>query len=109
MLNVLLAKAGGRLRCEAEGHALFDQKGRDIVCAASSILLRTAARTLKKWPGIRLEGDAPQRGVFKFEATADSDSAKAGMRFAADFLREGFESLAKDFPQNILFECNLEE
>ena len=109
MVGVLLAQGPGFLRCKAEGHALFDQKGRDIVCASATVLLRTAAQTLDGRQGIVFEGAAPQRGTLSFEARADGDLAKAELRFAADFLKKGFESLAKEFPQNIQFECNLEE
>ncbi len=109
MINVLLEKKAGLLRCKAEGHALFDQKGRDIVCAAATVLLRTAAQVLGDWPGIAFEGAAPERGTLSFEAKADGGEAKAELKFAADFLKAGFDSLAKEFPQNVQFECNLEE
>lgn len=109
MTKVLLAGTSGFLRCEAEGHALFDQKGRDIVCAAATILLRTAAQTLDGRPGMAFEGRASERGSLSFEAKADGETAKAELKFAADFLKKGFESLAKEFPQNVQLECNLEE
>lgn len=109
MINVLLVNSSGFLSCKAEGHAMFDKKGRDIVCSAATVLLRTAARTLGSRPGIAFEGGAPERGVLFFEARADEVLAKAELKFAADFLKIGFESLSKEFPQNIRFECNLEE
>ena len=109
MINVLLAEGSGFLRCEAQGHALFDKKGHDIVCAAATVLLRTAARTLGARPGMAFKGAAPERGSLSFEARADGDSARAELKFAADFLKEGFESLAKEYPQNLFFERKLEE
>ena len=109
MINVLLVNGRSLLRCEAEGHALFDKKGQDIVCAAATILLRTAAQTLEKRPGIDFKGEAPVQGRVAFEARADKDSAKTELEFAADFLQKGFESLAKEFPQNVHLECKLEE
>ena len=109
MVRVLLVGRSGFLSCKAEGHALFDKKGRDIVCAAVTVLLRTAARTLESKKDIAFEGGASKRGELFFEARADGDLAKAELKFAADFLKKGFESLAKEFAQNVRFECNLEE
>ena len=109
MISVLLVKGRFWLRCEAQGHALFDKKGRDIVCAAATVLIRTAAQTLGQRPGIAFEGAAPDRGELFFEARANQSKAEAELEFAADFLQKGFESLAKEFPQNIKLECKLEE
>ena len=109
MISVLLVKGRSLLRCEAEGHALFDKKGQDIVCAAATILLRTAAQTLSQRSGICFNGEEPVRGKIAFEARTDQDSARAEIEFAADFLQKGFESLAKEFPQNVRLECKLEE
>ena len=109
MIKIQLVNGRSFLSCKAEGHALFDKKGQDIVCAAATILLRTAAQTLEKRPGISFSGEEPVKGRLAFEAKADKDSAKNELKFAADFLQKGFESLAKEFPQNVQFECNLEE
>ncbi|MBO7122945.1 MAG: ribosomal-processing cysteine protease Prp [Treponema sp.] len=109
MISVLLVNGRSLLRCEAEGHALFDKKGRDIVCAAATILLRTAAQTLSQRPGICFTSEEPVLGKIAFEARADKDSAITELKFAADFLQKGFESLAKEFPQNVQLECKLEE
>jgi uncharacterized protein YsxB (DUF464 family) len=109
MIKIQLVNGRSFLSCKAEGHALFDKKGQDIVCAAATILLRTAAHTLGKRPGISFSGEEPVKGRLAFEAKADNDSAKTELKFAADFLQKGFESLAKEFPQNVQLECNLEE
>ena len=109
MISVLLVRREGFLACEALGHALFDKNGRDIVCAAATVLLRTAALTLDGRLGVAFDGKAPNKGSLSFEARADNDSAKLELKFAADFLQKGFESLVKEFPQNVQFECKLEE
>ena len=109
MISVLLASSRGFLSCKAKGHALHDKKGQDIVCAAATVLIRTAAQTLGQRPGIAFEGAAPDRGELFFEARASQGKAEAELKFAADFLQKGFESLVKEFPQNIQLECNLEE
>jgi len=109
MIRIQLVIGQSFFRCKAEGHALFDKKGHDIVCAAATILLRTAAQILSKRPGIDFNGEEPVKGSLAFEARADEDSAKTELKFAADFLQKGFESLAKEFPQNVQLECKLEE
>lgn len=109
MISVLLVRREGFLACKASGHALFDKNGRDIVCAAATVLLRTAALTLDGRSGVAFDGRAPERGALSFEARADGGSGKLELEFAADFLEKGFESLAKEFPQNVQFECKLEE
>ena len=109
MIKIQLVNGRSFLSCKAEGHALFDKKGQDIVCAAATVLLRTAAQTLDKRPGIDFKGEDPVPGKIAFEARADQDSAKTELKFAADFLQKGFESLAKEFPQNVQLECKLEE
>ena len=108
MITIQLVKGRSFLACKAEGHALFDKEGQDIVCAAATILLRTAAQTLEKRPGISFSGEAPEKGRLAFEAKAEQDSAAAELKFAADFLRKGFESLAKEFPKNVHLECKTE-
>ncbi len=109
MIKIQLVKGRSLLACKAEGHALFDKKGQDIVCAAVTVLLRTAAQTLEKRPGVSFSGEEPVKGRLAFEAKADRDSAAAELKFAADFLQKGFESLVKEFPQNVQLECKLEE
>mgnify|MGYP002626375087 CR=1 FL=1 len=109
MIKIQLARGAAFLACKAEGHALYGKKGGDIVCSAATFMLRTAAQILESRPGILFMGEEPQRGRLAFNAKADSDSAGLELRFAADFLQKGFDSLSKEFPQNVLFECKLEE
>lgn len=107
MLRVLLEKGRYSLACRAEGHALFDKKGQDIVCAAATALIRTAMQTLQDRPAIVFEGGAPVRGETGWTARAAAGSQRAltEINFAADFLEQGFRTLSREFPQNITFEC----
>ena len=109
MIKVLLVQNSGFLGCEAQGHAGFGKKGQDIVCAAATFLLRTVAQALGKTPGVAFKGQAPYEGSLSFEARAEGDSAVAGLKFAAEMIQEGFQSLSREFPQNVQFECKLEE
>ena len=54
MIEVLLVcgKDGAFKSCNASGHAGFAAKGKDIVCAAVTELLRTAVQVLQKTEGM---------------------------------------------------------
>jgi uncharacterized protein YsxB (DUF464 family) len=83
--------------CRVEGHAEAGPKGMDIVCAAVSVLLRTALKTLSNRQGIRLRGSAPERGLLWME----TDYTAQGRDFldaAGAFLTEGLCSVAEEFP-----------
>jgi uncharacterized protein YsxB (DUF464 family) len=92
--------SGGVLRsCRASGHSGFAPTGSDIVCAAVSVLMRTAVRTLGERKGITLRCDAPQPGFLFLEA----DYAAEGKDFlfaAGVFLLEGLKSVAQEYPEH---------
>jgi uncharacterized protein YsxB (DUF464 family) len=92
--------ADGVLRsCAVKGHAQSGPMGQDIVCAAVSVLSRTAVTLLSQAKGVTLRVNAPRRGELYFEADYDA----SGRQFLCDtaaFLLEGFESIARDYPVN---------
>ncbi|MDE5614650.1 MAG: ribosomal-processing cysteine protease Prp, partial [Treponemataceae bacterium] len=51
-VTLVCGKDGAFRSCEAAGHAGFAAKGSDIVCAAVTILLRTAADVLSGMDGV---------------------------------------------------------
>jgi len=91
---------GGILRsCKAAGHAGAGRTGNDVVCAAVSVLMRTAVRVLSGREGITLRCDAPEPGFLFLEA----DYAEAGREFlfsAGVFLVEGLASVAEEYPEH---------
>jgi uncharacterized protein YsxB (DUF464 family) len=90
----------GTLRaCKASGHAGAGKTGTDIVCAAVSVLMRTACKTLSERKGITLRCDAPEKGVLWLETDYDADG-KEFLFAAGAFLIEGLKSLTLEFPQN---------
>lgn len=95
----------GVLKCEANGHADFSKKGTDIVCAAVTILLRTAMQVLSHTDDVFLAADTSTRGNLAFTAEAKDGNPKAEIRleYAADFIRDGIKSLQKEFPENVKF------
>ncbi len=98
---VLDAKSNLR-RFRASGHALAGDRGYDVVCAAFSVLARTAYRALEALPGVEISGRAPEPGSLSFDITSPAASAEraAGV---ADFLIAGMGDLARDFPAAVEF------
>ncbi|MDR2111227.1 MAG: ribosomal-processing cysteine protease Prp [Spirochaetaceae bacterium] len=89
---------GGLLRsCGVKGHARAGTRGNDIVCAAVSVLARTALRALSEKEGIMVRGTAPERGIFRME----TEAAGEGRNFLASagaFLIEGFKLVSEEYP-----------
>lgn len=123
MTKILLAREEGGLRCSASGHAGFAEKGSDIVCAAVTVLLRTAMRLLSKDAQIEFATSLPlrsesdleesRRGELSFSARVkeglaldEKSSAKIKIAFLADYLSEGFKSLCEEFPRNVEYREN---
>jgi uncharacterized protein YsxB (DUF464 family) len=83
--------------CKASGHAGAGKAGADIVCAAVSVLMRTAFKTLSEKKGIVIRGDAPKPGQLWLEV----DYSEEGREFLSAigfFLLEGIRSVAEEYP-----------
>jgi len=98
-IEAVLEEDGTLRACKASGHAGAGKTGTDIVCAAVSVLMRTALTTLSDRKGITIRGGAPAPGQLWLEA----DYNKEGKDFlfaAGVFLIEGLKSVAQEFPKN---------
>ena len=96
----LVCGRDGVLRsCKAEGHADYAAKGYDIVCAAVSVLMRTAMQTLSETDGVVFHADAMERGFLAFDVAAASEGKRERLICMADFLEHGFVSLQSEYPQ----------
>ena len=51
---------------KAFGHASFAEKGKDIVCAAESIILGTSVELLQSTKGLVFNADTSTRGFLEF-------------------------------------------
>jgi uncharacterized protein YsxB (DUF464 family) len=96
-IDVALDEAGLLISCGVTGHAGAGPRGGDIVCAAVSVLLRTALRTLSGREGILVRGDAPKRGSLWLE-TAYTGEGEAFLSAAGAFLVEGLKSVSGEYP-----------
>jgi len=98
-IEAVMEKDGTLRACKASGHSGAGKLGTDIVCAAVSVLMRTALNVLSRREGVTVRGGAPQPGQVWLEA--DYDANGKDFLFASGvFLIEGLRSVAKEFPKN---------
>jgi uncharacterized protein YsxB (DUF464 family) len=98
-IEAALDKEGLLRACKAAGHAGAGKAGSDIVCAAVSVLMRSALRALSNRRGIEVRGGAPEPGFLWMEA----DYTAEGREFlaaAGTFLTEGLSSVAEEYPEH---------
>jgi len=99
VIKAELDTEGGFLRsCRIQGHAGAGPKGGDIVCAAVSVLARTAFKVLSERKGIIVQGGNPERGEFWMEITAPDAESKGFLAGVGAFLEEGLVSVSKEYP-----------
>jgi uncharacterized protein YsxB (DUF464 family) len=96
-LNADFDEDGVLVRCAASGHAGAAAAGSDIVCAAVSVLLRTAVRAVSGRAGISAGFSAPERGCFEFFAQY-SAAGRDFLYATGVFLYEGLKSIAEEYP-----------
>ena len=98
---VLYQGKDGLDACRITGHSGQAEKGRDIVCAAVSILGCTCVNAMETVCGIIPEITENDDGVLAFrlpEMTAE-ENAKAQILMGA--LKQGLSDLAESYPRNI--------
>jgi uncharacterized protein len=71
----------------------------DIVCAAVSVLFRTAISILSGRNGITIRFGAPEKGQLWLEADYKAEG-KDFLSTAGVFLIEGLKSVAQEYPKN---------
>lgn len=85
----------------AVGHAGFAAKGSDIVCAAVTVLLRTALQLLSETDGVMINADVASEGTLSMEVTGAEPTMEQRLICIADFLELGISSLEAEYPQHI--------
>ncbi len=87
--------------CRMSGHSDQAEKGRDIVCAAASILGCTCVNSLETVCGIIPVITENDDGVlaFRLPEMTKEENAKAQILMGA--LRQGLHDLAEAYPRNI--------
>lgn len=104
MIQVTIGEHEGVLWLHMAGHAGTAPKGQDIVCAAATMLMYTAAQAAL---------DMGSRGELKRPPTVKLDDGNAGVAFrpkaeamekgrlTLDVIRRGLEVLGKRYPENV--------
>lgn len=106
----LVCRRDGSIRsCVAKGHSGYGSAGSDIVCAAVTVLLRTTAQVLVEWYGVSVVVDFSTRGSFSFCVADDVGEDSGRLIYAADFLRSGLCSLAKEYPSCVLVQEQIKD
>ncbi len=102
---VLVCQKNGCFKsCRAKGHADFSVKGKDIVCAAESVILRTSVELLEQTEGVGLKVNASARGSLEFFVEACSSvQAEERLKCVGDLIRLAFSELSAEYPRNVRF------
>jgi uncharacterized protein YsxB (DUF464 family) len=98
-IQAVLDENGVLRSCKACGHAGAGKTGSDIVCAAVSVLLRTAVRVLSGRKGVTANCGAPEPGLLFLEADYTAEG-KDFLFAAGAFLIEGIALVAEEYPEN---------
>ena len=107
-IETVLNKDGILKSCRASGHAGAGKTGADIVCAAVSVLLRTAVITLSERKGITVKSGAPEKGQLWLEAGYTAEG-KDFLFAAGEYLVNGLSSVAQEYPKNCKLVIRLED
>ena len=106
-IDVGLDESGILRSCNAAGHAGAGESGTDIVCAAVSVLLRSAVRVLSNREGITINSEAPETGRLRLE-TEYTAAGRDFLSAAGEFLITGLRSVAEEFPGNCKLQISSE-
>lgn len=110
MIEILLLESenGVVKELQVSGHALFAERGKDIVCAAISILVKTAGILLSeiaKEGKIEFFANKNKRGflAFRVENLTREEKTLIRLKSIFDFLKTGIRSVEKEFPDFVKF------
>ncbi len=92
---------GSLRRFEAEGHAGDAPAGSNLACAAATSLLRTAGRLCAD-RGLVSAGGAEAPGTMRMTIGTAPDGDEPWLKGVTDFLLQGLNDLAREFPHEIL-------
>ncbi|MCR5761968.1 MAG: ribosomal-processing cysteine protease Prp [Treponema sp.] len=106
---LVCSKEGCFRACNARGHAGFAARGKDIVCASETTILRTALDVLEKTGTLKVKADAPSRGQLAFIVEEGESLARERLICVADFIRCGLKTLSDEYPGNIHLREIIEE
>lgn len=106
MIKVVYYRSSNKITID--GHALSGESGHDLVCAAASILTYTLANTVDNMVAAKQCKDKRillESGHAVIVCRPLSRYASV-VKLLLDTICSGFEILAKNYPQNILYEIH---
>jgi uncharacterized protein YsxB (DUF464 family) len=83
---------------DLQGHAGAGKRGEDVVCAAVSFLVRTAAAVLADKAYVTAQVVAPARGELHLSIECKREG-EPYLRAIQDFLLTGLNSVAEEYPE----------
>lgn len=98
-VDLVLDSADLLKSCQVSGHAGAGPRNGDVVCAAVSVLSRTALKTLSHIDGVFAYGKAPKRGELFMEIRY-TEACKGQVAGITAFLLDGFTSIEEEFPEH---------
>lgn len=99
MINVKYCPS--RLYLKVEGHAESADYGRDLVCAAASVLFQTLLKTLEAISDDVENRVFPGDSYVRYEPVTEDESDRASMAFAT--IAIGYDWLSNQWPEYIEF------
>ena len=98
---ILYHGEGGYTACRITGHSGQAEAGRDIVCAAVSILGCTCVNALESVCGIVPLVTENEDGVLAFELPEVTPEENAKAQILMGALKQGLTDLAEAYPRNV--------
>jgi uncharacterized protein len=109
MRILIVVSPDGALRSfAAEGHAGRDVAGKNVACAAATVLLRTTAR-LCAGKGLAAAGRAKAPGHMSLAVSEPGAADAAWLAGVTDFLLRGVQDLRDEFPEDFVVQVNVTE
>ena len=104
MICIEMSQKSGVYTLETQGHAEYAEPGKDIVCAAVSILVFTLIESID-------ERDLREPSVIEQESgkvlvrVKPKQSTEGKIRSVFEVIKNGFLLLEKNYKKNIKFSC----
>ena len=104
MTTVKLFYADGRIYAvEAKGHTGYAQAGKDIVCAAVSVLVQTALLALQKVANAGTEKTEGE-GYLRYKVTSTDSQTLQASDIILKSMKVGLADIASAYPSHIRLE-----
>ncbi|MGP1520393.1 MAG: ribosomal-processing cysteine protease Prp [Treponema sp.] len=107
-ITICSGEKGELASCSAKGHSGFAQEGKDIVCAAVSVLFRTTALALeekcKNDEALKVDLSYHERGNIEIRVLGYGEESFTYLTFLFEFLSIGLSSLSGEYPESVSLE-----